>query len=455
MGELTCDVAVVGAGLAGLEAARRLLDAGIDARVVEARDRVGGRLLSRRLDCGAVVDLGGQWVGPMHHRVLAAARAHGLDLFPTHVDGDSLFLVDGAVQRRPGLFPELDPETRRALDDALGTLDTLRRQVPPDAPWTAPGSGDLDGQTYASWIDAHVPSAKARNALAYIALSVFSVEAHELSLLHLLFYVAAAGGIDALINTREGAQDLRFVEGAQQLPIRMARALGDRVHTGAPVHRIAQQDGGVSVHGDGLRVRARRAVVALPPTLAGRLDYAPPMAGLRDQYTQRAAMGTVIKVMAVYARPFWRGQGLSGLASSPDLPVSLVYDNSPADAAVGILVGFLEADAGRVWGRRGADARRACVTDCLVRLFGPQAADIMDYVELDWAQEAHTRGAYGGYMPPGAWTSFGRAVREPAGRIHWAGTETATVWSGYMEGALQSGERAADEVLVALKTSGS
>lgn len=308
--DLDCDVAIIGAGLAGLRAAERLAAAGLDVRVLEARDRIGGRLLSQRLDCGATIDLGGQWVGPMHARVLEAVQAHGLALFPTHVEGDSVFLIDGRMQRRPGLFPALDATVQRDIDQAMARLDALRQTIDPQQPWAAGDARLLDGQTYASWLREHVPSAQARDALAYIALSVFSVEAHDLSLLHFLFYVSAAGGVDNLINTRGGAQDLRFAQGAQQLPIRMAQALGERVICDAPVAAIEQHAGGVAVHARGLRLRARRAIVTLPPALAGRLAYQPPLPGLRDQYTQRAAMGSVIKTMLVYQRPFWREQGL-------------------------------------------------------------------------------------------------------------------------------------------------
>ncbi len=450
--ERNYDVVVIGAGLSGLRATQLLVNAGIDACVIEARDRVGGRLLSQRLQCGATIDLGGQWVGPMHRRVLDAVRAHGLELFPTHVEGDSLFLIDGEVQRRPGLFPELDEATQGEIDATFQALDDLRCQVPTEAPWTAHDSRALDGQTYATWIREHVKSPKARDALSYIALSIFSVEAHDLSLLHFLFYVAAAGGIDNLINTEGGAQELRFVLGAQSLPMKMAAALGDRVISSAPVSRIEQHAAAVTVHAGDHLIHARRAIITLPPTLAGRLTYEPPLPGLRDQYTQRAAMGTVIKVMLVYDRPFWREEGLSGLASSQDLPVSLTYDNSPSDGSAGVLVGFLEADAGREWGLRTIDERRAEVVACMTRYFGPAAGNYTEYVEFDWAQEPYSRGAYGGYLPPGAWTSYGRAVREPIGLIHWAGTETATEWSGYMEGALQSGERVAEEVLQALRS---
>lgn len=448
--EIECDVVVIGAGLSGLHAAQLLCDAGLDVYVVEARERVGGRLLSQKLDCGATIDLGGQWVGPMHKRVLDAVKKHNLSLFQTYVDGDSLFLIDGQRQRNAGIFPQLDEQVQQEIDDAFKTLDDLRLKISPECPWHVENGLELDRQTYASWIDQHMSSPQARDALAYIALSVFSIEAHDLSMLHFLFYVAAAGGIDQLIQTRNGAQDLRFTQGAQQLPIKMAHQLGHRILTNHPVRCIQQLDDEAIVYTDHLQVKAKRVIVTLPPTLAGRLQYDPPLSGLRDQYTQRVAMGTVIKTMLVYERPFWREQGLSGLASSQELSVSLTYDNSPEDGSVGILVGFLEADAGRKWGQHSVGERREEVVSCMQHYFGDAVKDYIQYVEFDWTQETYTRGAYGGYLPTGVWTSYGQAVRAPEGRIHWGGTETATEWSGYMEGALQAAERVATEVLQAL-----
>lgn len=449
-----CDVAVVGAGLAGLMAAETLSEAGYNVYVLEARERVGGRLKSQRLPNGTTVDVGGQWVGKQHQRVLTLADRFGLALFPTHVDGETVFIVDGQRTRRTSLFPDLGETANREIDDALAALDALQRTIDREAPWTSDPDRQFDSQTYQSWIDANVQHPKARAALAYFAMSVLSVEACDVSLLHLLFYIACAGSMDQLINTRDGAQDLRFAGGADALARGLADALSDKVLTGFTVTDIAQTGQHVTVRGSGLCVRARRAIVALPPPLASRIRYSPPLPGLRDQYMQRVAMGTVIKTMLCYEQPFWRAAGLSGLASSAELPVSLVYDNSPHDGSSGILVGFIEAHEGRRWGTKTQTERQQMVLDCMTRYFGPDAATYTDYLELDWAQEEYSRGAYAGYMPPGGWTSYGEAVRMPVDRIHWAGTETATEWNGYMEGALQSGERVAQEVDNALDQRG-
>ena len=201
------------------------------------------------------------------------------------------------------------------------------------------------------------------------------------------------------------------------------------------------------VESDALHVTAQRAIIAIPPTLAGRLRYRPALPGYRDQLTQRIPMGTVIKVHCLYETPFWREKGLSGQVVSDGGIMRITFDNSPESGKPGVLLGFIEGDEGRIWGRRSLQERRAAVLTCLVRYFGETAGQPYEYLEQNWADEEYTRGCYAGIMPPGVWTAYGEALRAPIGRLHWAGTETATVWNGYMDGAIRSGERAAAEVL--------
>jgi monoamine oxidase len=184
--------------------------------------------------------------------------------------------------------------------------------------------------------------------------------------------------------------------------------------------------------------------------LAGRIDYYPLLPPWRNQLTQRTPMGSVIKCNAIYDEPFWRAEGLSGQATGDGEGARVVFDNSPPDATPGILLGFLEGDEARRLGRADPADRRQAVLDSFVRYFGPKAARPLDFVELDWQAEPWTGGCYGTLFGPNVWTRYGPALREPVGPIHWAGTETASVWSGYMDGAVSSGQRAATEVLAAL-----
>jgi monoamine oxidase len=440
-----CDLVVVGAGLAGLTAARELSGAGLDVQVLEARDRVGGRTLSQSVgeDPEDVVELGGQWLGPTQHEVLGLARDLGIDTYPTHTKGRNLFEDDrGKVKRYRGTIPMLGPLVMLDYGRADLKLKRLIRRIDPDAPWEAEEAERLDEQSFATWIRRAAKTKTAREALATVCRAVFAVEPADLSLLHVLFYAAAAGGWDDLLDTEGGAQQDRLAGGTHQLSVRMAEELGDRVQLSAPVNAIRADAGGV-VAG---KVRARRAIVAVPPALAGRIDYDPPLSGVRDQLTQRMPMGSVIKWMAVYEEPFWRSDGLSGQAISLPGPAQIVFDNTPPNGSAG-LIGFLEGRDARELAAVPESERRDAVLRGLQRLFGRRAARPLLYVEKDWSTEPYSRGCYAGVLSPGAWTGYGRQLREPIGRIHWAGTETATRWMGYMDGAIQSGRRAAAEAM--------
>jgi monoamine oxidase len=445
------DVAVVGAGLAGLVAARQLRAAGAGVVVLEARDRVGGRTLNEPLGDGQVVEVGGQWIGPTQDRIAALAREVGVDTFATHAAGDRLIEYSGRVRRYSGRVPKLAPGVLLDFRQAQAKLERLARKVPLDAPWEAPDAVRLDSQTFWSWMRRNVYTRGGRALMDLMTEAVWAVEPADVSLLHMLFYIHSAGGVDVLLDTEGGAQQDRFVGGSQLVSIRMAEELGDAVELSAPVRRIEHSDGGVVVTADVLEVRARSAIVAIPPTLCGRIAYDPPLPGYRDQLTQRMPQGTVIKLMAVYDEPFWRAQGLSGEATSDAGPAKLVFDNTPPTGAPGVLVGFLEGARAREYGRLAAPERREAVLGGIARLFGDRAASPSRFIERSWADEEWTRGCYGCYMPTGGWTQFGPALRAPIGPIHWAGAETATVWNGYMDGAVQSGERAAAEVLAGLK----
>jgi monoamine oxidase len=448
--ERRAEVVVVGAGLAGLMAARHLRAYAVDVLVVEARHRVGGRTYSIRRADGTVMDLGGQWIGPTQLRLTRLAAELGVTAFPSYDAGLNIQYIAGTRNTYSGAIPMIDPSVTMEIVQAMLTLNMLAQEVPLDAPWQAERAAEWDAQTLATWIAANVTSAGARELLTVAIRAVFGAEPHDLSLLHVLFYTHSAGNLNTLVSVTRGAQERRFHLGSQEISKRMAAALGDRVILNTPVHSIQQDDAGVRVQADGGAVVARAAIVALPPPLAGRLRYAPALPPLRDQLTQRTPMGTIIKVHALYPTPFWRDAGYSGQVTNYAGILGTVFDNSPESGNPGVLLGFVEGDEARRWGARSADERRTAILAELADYFGPDAALPLDYIEQSWAAEEYSRGCYGSFMPPGVWTGYGPALRAPVGRIFWAGTETATEWSGYMDGALQSGERAANEVLAAL-----
>lgn len=457
--QLEADVAIVGAGLAGLVAARQLLAAGLEPLIVEARDRVGGRLLNEEIGAGKVVEVGGQWIGPTQDRIAALAGELGVATFPTHAEGRDV-MVMGGKRTTYSEFARVRPELLRDLSRAISPLaladfeqarvrlDRMASRVPLKAPWEAPKARLWDSQTFATWIRRNLRTAAGRTLFELITEAVWAAEPGDVSLLHVLFYSRSGSGFNSLIGTEGGAQQDRFHGGSQRIALLMAEELGtDRVRLDCPVRRIEHGGDGVTLHGDAVSVRARRAIVAIPPTLAGRIDYDPILPALRDQLTQRMPQGSVIKTMAIYDEPFWRSEGLSGQGTSDVGPARVVFDNSPPDGSPGVLLGFLEGRFARHWATRPAAERRQAVLAGHARLFGPRAAEPRSFVERVWADEEWTRGCYGCLMTTGGWTEYGRALREPIGNLHWAGAETATVWSGYMDGAVSSGERAAEEIL--------
>ncbi len=441
------DVAVLGAGLAGLVAARELQRAGLRTVVLEARERVGGRLLNHQLGDGKTIEMGGQWIGPTQDRVAALAKELGLATFPTHDRGDYLLERGRRINRYRGRAPRFGPALSADLAQLEARLNRLFDRVHPDAPWDTPGAERLDAQTLWSWTRGATFTRGAREFIELVSEGVFAAQPQDLSLLHFLFYVRAAGGLEMLESTTGGAQQDRVVGGSQMIAQRLADELGDAVILGAPARTISRDDSGVTILADGATVRANHVIVAVPLALAGRIAYEPALPPQRDGLTQRMPMGAVIKCQAIFDEPFWRAEGQTGQAASTRGPVRIVYDNSPPDGSPGVLLAFLEGGPARRLGAWAPEDRRAAVLDCLTRLFGPRAASPRDYVELDWQRERWSGGCYGGYLQPGGWTTYGPALRAPVGRIHWAGAETAERWCGYMDGAIRSAERAVGEVI--------
>jgi monoamine oxidase len=444
------DVIVIGAGLSGLAAASDLAHAGHSVVVLEARDRVGGRTLNHPVGRGEVVEVGGQWVGPGQDRIMARAKAHGIKTFKTYTKGNQVFDYLGTQTHFTGLIPPLPGADAADFANLLAALIKLTPSVPLDKPWTAPDALALDGQTLETWKLANSSTPGARFLFDLATESVFAAEPRDLSLLHALFYYHSGNGAINLTSTAGGAQDSRFVGGSHLVSLRMAQQLGARVVLNAPTRRIEHAGNGVTVTTDAGAWRGRAVIVAMAPTMAGRIDYDPPLPGPRDQLTQRVPQGSAIKYEAVYPKPFWRPAGLSGYANSDRSPIRLTYDNSPPSGTPGVLLGFATGQDARRLTTMGAGARRRAVLATFTRLFGPKAAHPTTLIEHNWSEEPWTRGCYEGYLAPGVWTDYGAALRAPIGRIHWAGTETSEVFMGYMDGAVRSGERAAAAVRSAL-----
>ncbi|HZO13019.1 MAG TPA: FAD-dependent oxidoreductase [Polyangiaceae bacterium] len=444
---IDCDVVVVGAGLAGLSTARRLQQAGAQVRVVEARDRVGGRTLSTSFE-GATFELGAQWVGPAQQRLRSLVHELGLELFPQHHQGLKVVEVAGRRSTYRGKLPSLSLVSLLQIELMLRRVDRMAERIPLDAPYRAHKALEWDASSVEMFKRAQ-PAGQTAKLLFDVGIrTVFGAEPSELSLLHFLFYLNSSGGFRRLVEIEGGAQQDRFVGGTQLLSQRLAEALGrDNVILSAPVRSIDQRGECVLVEADGARLSARVVVVAIPPHLCARIHYEPPLPASREQLVQRWGMGATVKLLAFYDRAHWRDRGLSGEAVSTDSPISVVFDNSSPDGKVACLLGFVVGKHARRWAGLGADERRRTALAELERLLDAPARSAVHFLEHDWAAEPWTGGCPVATTGPGILGTLGPSWRAACGRILWGGTETARHWNGYLEGALESAERVASEAL--------
>lgn len=450
------DVVIVGAGLSGLIAAREVLRAGREPLVLEAADRVGGRIQTEEPLPGVFLELGAQWIGDTHHRMRDLAGELGVGLYDQFEDGETSYEFGGTVLRGDA-FGERHGDDVAAVERVLRQLDGMATSVSVAEPWAAPQADAWDRITVGQWYDAQGLSPVGRELLEICTVGILAVPTVEVSLLGLLVNVVTCGvTADLLSESEGGAQTQRFVGGTARIPELLASELGDRVVLNAPVQAIEYADDVVTVTcRGGLVARARRVIVALAPTLAGRIMYDPPLPGQRDQLTQRMPQASAHKMFAIYDEPFWRADGLNGQLISDAGPARMTNDSCMPEesAGPGILLGFLEGENARVEGRWPAERRQAAFRDELARHFGPRGRQPELIVEGGWADKEWTRGCYNANPGPCGWIHFGAALSAPVGPISWAATETALEWSGYMEGAVEAGERAAREALAALDSS--
>ena len=443
------DVVVVGAGLAGLTAAWRLAEAGASVAVVEARERVGGRLSTVVVD-GEAFELGGQWIGPTQSAVRALLGELGLELFQRHRAGDTVRLTaDGRAVRQARGELGLDGEAAAAYEAGLEQLRRLVDAVDPEEPWTHPDARALDARSYEQWLHAEVPHPDARSALRFIASGFMTKPADTFSLLQAAWLLSSAGAVEHLLDEDE-VLDARVVGGAQEIAVRLAERLGDRVLLGAPVRDLAWSADAVRIGAGAVELTARAAVLAVPPNLLPAIRFDPPLPGRRMQADQWLSQGALIKVQAAYATPFWRAEGLSGTAFGETAMVSEVYDNSPPSGTPGVLIGFLSDHAADAAAALFPAARRAAVLDSFAAYFGPAALAPTHYVEHDWSTEEWTRGAYSATFAIGALSRFGAVLREPIGPLRFAGSDIAGTGTMHMDGAVRSGEAAAASLVETL-----
>ncbi|MDT5014350.1 MAG: monoamine oxidase [Mycobacterium sp.] len=446
------DVIIVGAGLSGMIAARKLVDAGLQPLILEADERVGGRILTQEVMPGVPVELGAQWIGDTHERMFRLAAELDVETFPQYDEGESSYDLVGSGVLRENDFHAQFADELSELERVLRHLDELAAEVPVEAPWLAPRAGEWDAITAGAWYDAQGLSPVARTLLEICTVGILAVPTAEVSFLHLLFTIQTCGVTSELFAESEGgAQTTRFIGGTSEIPRRLAALIADHIVLDVPVQLIEHTADGVTVHcRGGLLAHGRRAIVAISPTLAGRIMYDPPLPGMRDQLTQRLPNGSSMKAFFIYDEPFWRNDGFNGQLISDVGPARMSNDTCIPGNDHGVILLFLEGDQARTYGRLPQAQRRDGLTAELVRHFGSAAANPEIYVDGEWSERQWTRGCYNANHGPHVWTKYGAALSAPIGVIHWASTDTATHWSAYMEGAVDAGERAAREVVDAL-----
>ena len=446
--QVDADVCVVGAGYAGLTAARRLSQGGRTVVVLEARERVGGRIWTHHLSDGSPVDRGGAWLAPKHDAIFGLAREVGASTYKTWVKGAHLLIDGGRTRRYTGLIPKISPLAIITIALAQAKLDRMAKHVPVDAPWTAERAREWDSHSVAWWLErSGIRTTIARGLFEMAVRGLFTGDLNEVSLLHLLFLVRAHGSINTLFSIEGGSQENMVEGGAGSIAQRMAGELGDGVRLNAAVRSIIQREDQVLVEAGDLAVSARHVVVAVPPALALEIAFEPVLSEDRLTLYRSAVAGPETKTLLVYDEPFWREDGFSGQTSEPGSVAEVTLDATPASGGPGVIASFTFGPVAERVDALDKGERRRAVLDALAARLGPRAASPSELIETPWWKEEWTRGCSMAHLPPGVLTRFGPLLREPFGRVHWAGTETSTISHGAIDGAVRSGERAAAEIL--------
>ncbi|GAA3941163.1 NAD(P)/FAD-dependent oxidoreductase [Microbacterium soli] len=453
--EISRDVVVVGAGAAGLTAANELRRAGLSVAVLEARDRVGGRLWTDVID-GAMLELGGQWISPDQHALQETVEDLGLETFSRHRDGDSVYIgPDGAVHRFTGEMFPVSPATEKVIAEVTERLDAMAAEVDPDRPWAHPKAAEWDRITWDAWLHEQTDDDEAIRNLAFATgTAMLTKPTHAFSLLQSLLMAASAGSYSNLVDA-DFILDKRVVGGLQQVPLLLAERLGDDVLLGQPVRSLEWSEAGVVATTDRTVIKARYAILAHAPVLYSRISFTPPLPRRQHQLHQHLSMGFVIKVHAVYDRPFWREQGLSGTAFSPYELSHEAYDNTNHGDERGTLVGFVSDRNADDLFELSADERRERILESLSHYYGPEAKNPLVYYESDWGSEEWTRGAYAASFDMGGLHRYGADLRTAVGPIHFACSDLAGAGYQHVDGAIRMGRLVASQIVDKARTAAS
>ncbi|WP_130873057.1 flavin monoamine oxidase family protein [[Pseudopropionibacterium] massiliense] len=445
------DCAIIGAGLAGLVAARDLRNRGLGVVVLEARDRVGGRVENGVLADGQYVELGGQWIGAGHDAIFELIERYGLRTIGTPARGNLVVRVHGRLLEVPSAEDgaELTPFEVADLSQGLLRLRRLAHRLADDPAWVT-ANGAWLRQDLRRWVRTNLRTGGAQARFGGVYEAAFGPMIPHATLEEGLRQINSGPSLETMIANNGGLNQQRVDGGMMALCEALADDLGEVVRLGSPVTKVTHEDTAVVTLESGETIEARTVVSTLPPRLAVALEYDPPLPQWRRDVAEKVAPGNVIKAYLVYETPFWRERGLSGQSSSDEGAVRVTFDTTPADSVRGLLMGFFEGTEADSLAHRSLETRRRAFVESAVRAFGAEATEPLDYLERDWSAEQYTRGCHGAHFAPGIWTSNGPILAAPDGCLYWAGAEYSTRFNGYMEGAVRSGEEIAATVAVAL-----
>jgi monoamine oxidase len=445
---LQTQTVIVGAGYSGIAAARILHKNQVDFTLLEARDRIGGRVFTKQISDDLYLDLGGQWVGPTQDRMYELLEEYKVNWFSTYDEGKNVLDLNGRIKTYKGLIPNTDILSLLNLDFLIRKVERMANSIPLQAPYSHPKAKYYDSITLAEFVEKYCKTSNCKKIIKAGLETVFACELHELSLLHALFYVKSGTSLDCLLNIKNGAQQHRIEGGMQTLANRIVEQFADKLKLNAPVQSIVYNSEGVKVKGNGFEIQAQNVILAIPPHLCGEIQFEPALSVEKQTIFGKLPMGLVAKCFMIYKTPFWRAKGFSGqVVSDSYAPFQTVFDASPNDGSKGILLGFNIADRNRAFFALSENERKQKAVDYFVKCFGREAAEPEMYVDYSMKDDQWSGGCYAALYPNGIWTTLQNAMAKPEGNIYFASTETSDVWFGYIEGAVRAGERAAAEVL--------
>ncbi|XP_070573962.1 amine oxidase [flavin-containing] B-like [Ptychodera flava] len=447
------DVIIVGAGISGMSAAKLMHGLGLKVLVLEAKDRVGGRTYTMRDPSYQYADVGAEYIGPTQNRILRMTKELGIKHFKTYDEGMGIMELDGATYKVTNETPHVNSLTKLLdMNHLTNAIDRATEKLSLEDPWNSENAEYLDSITMDEWFRKTLWTTTGRE-LGRVAVNMLTGQEPALiSALFFLWYIKSGQGIyrfNSITKVKHGAQERRMVGGTMQVREKIAQLLGKDVLFNSPVVSVEDDVEQVTVTtGDGKQYKANHVIVALPILLQSKISFSPPLPEGKQKLIDLIDDNTLslpgTKTILFYEKPFWREKGFNGEVLSSDSFVKGSLDDTKADGSLPALAVFVD---GMPLQSLSVEKRHRKICQHFAKHFdAEEAMHPVNIVEYDFIEDEYTAECVN-VLPPGALTRYGRYIRSPHGNVYFAGTETATRWAGYMDGAIQAGERAAREIL--------